>query len=271
MLNVIELETRWKTYKIKSFIPHVVIASSILVILIIVYVFFTISIDENTSIKEIEEVVLPKQEIIIQEENKTTAIVIHEEEKTIVKPKEIEPIEQIEPPKQKTNIQKKVTLTPSMQFINEMRNDVPFYQNPNTNYENIANNRDSYKQEREQKTVEEVEIVEKPQSITIARNTTHDDILKVIERFKKSNDPALSLFVAKKYYELEDYNKSYNYALITNELNNNIEASWIIFAKSLVKLNEKELAVKTLRQYIEHSGSNQAKSLLEEIRSGRFK
>ncbi|MGD9719509.1 MAG: hypothetical protein AB7U24_09720, partial [Sulfurimonadaceae bacterium] len=70
---------------------------------------------------------------------------------------------------------------------------------------------------------------------------------------------------------LGDYHKSYNYALITNELNNNIEASWIIFAKSLVKLNEKEMALKTLRQYIEHSGSNQAKLLLDEIRNGKFK
>lgn len=270
MLNVIELESRWKTYKIKSFIPHVVIASSVLVILIIAYLVFTISTDEEISIKETEEIILPKEKIIVQEENKTIPIEVFEE-KIVTKPKDIEPIEQLKQPKQNTNTQKKVTLTPSMHFINEMQNDIPFYQNHDSNYENSSNARDSYKQEKTQKIVEEVEIVEKSQSITIARNTTNDDILKVIERFKKSNDPALSLFVAKKYYELEDYNKSYNYALITNELNNNIEASWIIFAKSLVKLNEKEMAVKTLRQYIEHSGSSQAKSLLEEIRSGRFK
>jgi len=64
---------------------------------------------------------------------------------------------------------------------------------------------------------------------------------------------------------------SYNYSLITNELNNNIEASWIIFTKSLVKLNKKEMAVKTLQQYVEHSQSNQAKLLLDEITSGKFK
>ena len=93
----------------------------------------------------------------------------------------------------------------------------------------------------------------------------------VIKRFKKNNNPALSLFIAKKYYELENYDQSYNYALITNEINDNIDSSWIIFAKSLVKLNKREEAIKTLNKYIQHSHSNQAKILLDEIKSGKFK
>ncbi|MDY0117421.1 MAG: hypothetical protein RBR59_07595 [Sulfurimonadaceae bacterium] len=272
MLNVIELETRWKSYKIKSFIPHIVIIASALVIMTIGFIFIQPNNEVNIVQKEPLEIELPKEKI---QEKIETSELSHNEIKQSIEQEEIKPVEvrQAQQPVQReifTPSTQKVTLTPSMHFINEMTNDVPFYQNPDTDYENVSNTKESYKQEKAPKP-EPIEEVEKPQSIKIERKDTHDDILKVIERFKKSNDPALSLFVAKKYYELGDYNKSYNYALITNELNNNIEASWIIFAKSLVKLKEKDMAVKTLRQYIEHSGSNQAKLLLEEIRSGKFK
>lgn len=272
MLNVIELETRWKSYKIKSFLPHVVIAASVIVILIITLLFLKSDSQTNDLIKENMQIKeLPTEEVKVLEKNITledsTKDTIHQEEVNNDKTNHLQ--DSLSIPVQK------VSLSPSMQFINEMTNDTPFYQNSNTNYEQISHKEDTYNQEKYSKVVTEpnVETIveEKPQAIKIERKDTHDDILKVIERFKKSNDPALSLFVAKKYYELGDYNKSYNYALITNELNNNIEASWIIFAKSLVKLKEKDMAVKTLRQYIEHSGSNQAKMLLEEIRSGKFK
>ncbi|RLA73513.1 MAG: hypothetical protein DRG78_22425, partial [Epsilonproteobacteria bacterium] len=84
-------------------------------------------------------------------------------------------------------------------------------------------------------------------------------------------NPALSLFIAKKYYELGEYRKSYNYSLKTNNINNDIEASWIIFAKSLVKLDEKKMAVKILKKYISHSDSNRAQLLLNNILSGKFR
>lgn len=110
----------------------------------------------------------------------------------------------------------------------------------------------------------------KKSTININRQNTQEDIALVIARFKKNNNPALSLFIAKKYYELQNYNQSYNYALMTNAINDNIDASWIIFSKSLVKLNKKDEAIKTLTKYIKYSHSSQAKILLEEISSGKF-
>ena len=55
--------------------------------------------------------------------------------------------------------------------------------------------------------------------IQINKQNTDDDIKHVIKRFKKNNNPALSLFIAKKYYDQGKYSKSYNYALITNGIN----------------------------------------------------
>ena len=283
MLNVIELENRWKTYKIKSFIPHAIIMASVLLITAIGYSFLqskeeTAVADQPTS----EQTALSKTikaPVQTQSEPKVETPVVHEikEVPVVIQPqKQDTPVQYtLQENKKDIYTEEKIKLTPSLSFINEMNSNIPYYQSSETSQEKSddQNVYQSQKQELEDEAVQEksIEQVQEVKAVKIERKNTHDDILQVIERFKKSNDPALSLFVAKKYYELGDYHKSYNYALITNELNNNIEASWIIFAKSLVKLNEKEMALKTLRQYIEHSGSNQAKLLLDEIRNGKFK
>jgi len=107
-------------------------------------------------------------------------------------------------------------------------------------------------------------------TIKINRQNTKNDMNIILQRFKHTNNPALSLFIAKKYYFLKDYKKSYKYAFITNELDNKIEDSWIIFIKSMVKLDKKARAIKTLKSYISFSNSKKAKQLLNEINSGKF-
>jgi tetratricopeptide (TPR) repeat protein len=106
--------------------------------------------------------------------------------------------------------------------------------------------------------------------VLIRHQDDDKDIQDVIKRFKKNKNPALSLFVAKKYYAMGVYDQAYNYALITNDLDNEIEDSWLIFAKSLVKLGKKEMAEKTLRSYIRKTNSVKAKILLDDISKGTF-
>jgi translation initiation factor 2 beta subunit (eIF-2beta)/eIF-5 len=125
--------------------------------------------------------------------------------------------------------------------------------------------------EEEEATVEEEEKEEKKPKITIeVKQTSAKEIQQIVKRFKKTNNPILSLFIAKKYYDMGNYNQSYNYALITNQIDNTIEDSWIIFAKSLVKLKQKGRAIKILQAYIDKSGSNKAKILLDNIKTGKF-
>ena len=50
-----------------------------------------------------------------------------------------------------------------------------------------------------------------------------------------------------------------------------MDESWIIFAKSLVKLGKTEQAKKTLQAYIGESNSDSARSLLDSIERGSFK
>jgi tetratricopeptide (TPR) repeat protein len=149
----------------------------------------------------------------------------------------------------------KITLTPSLNFINSVK------------IKESIKNKNIPKPITKKRTI----IKEEIPKINITRTNSSDNINEIIKRFKKSNSPALSLFLAKKYYALGNYNEAYNYALTTNKLKNNIEASWILFSKSLIKLNQKDKAIKVLKQYINYSGSNKAKVLLNNILAGKFK
>ena len=277
MLDVIELESRYKTYKIKSYIPHAIIAISTIIISITLFVInstSSITIEPEINIQSMQsekkEPVKPKEEITPKKQ------IVKEVTNKELKPVEKAPIKKVEVTQPqipiKKEIKEKTILTPSLDFMKKMRDDtLPYYESPKEDSKVSISNTKAPKETLEIKKEPVEKKSSKKSSIMIKRQNTQEDISHVIKRFKKNNNPALSLFVAKKYYELGDYHKSYNYALITNEINNNIEASWIIFAKSLVKLNKKEMAIKTLKKYIEHSHSNRANILLDEIISGKFK
>ncbi len=276
MLNIYDLEKKWLRYKLRSFLPGMSIFIVLLIVIIAVYVFIdlkklnildttilnTITKEQEHNISKIVQQPLKKEIPVVQSKD------ISQE---IVTPKRVEEAIQL-PPHNETPSYEKNILEPSIAFMDTMQNK-PIKEVANT--QKIVPKNTVQVPKKQAPTT----ITEKPQaqltyeanSITIKKQNTYEDIDYVIKRFKKNNNPALSLFVAKKYYELGEYKQAYNYALITNEINNNIEASWIIFSKSLVKLNQKSKAIQTLQQYINHSNSNQAKVLLKEIVSGKFK
>lgn len=276
MLNVNDLEYRHKKYKLKTYIPYFAITGSIIVLgFIISFVLYNSKIateneelvqtDPNTTIQD------KKIESIINDNNNETS-----------------PEVALEPELAKEDIeQEKVVLAPSLDFMRKMQSDSPvYYGNKSSDaYETEVVNKkkeivtQQIKEEVHEETqpviVEEVkepvQKIEKKGSVSITRKDESNEIEHVIKRFKSNNSPALSLFIAKKYYQLGDYQQAYNYALTTNEINNNIEESWIIFSKSLMKMNKKEMAIQTLKKYIDYSNSSQAKQLLDEILSGKFK
>lgn len=100
------------------------------------------------------------------------------------------------------------------------------------------------------------------------RNGT--SIAKDIEsRFKFAKDKDDALFLAKYYYDKNSYDKAEFWALETNKLDNNVEDSWIIFAKSLAKKAKRAESIKVLKSYYEKSSSQKAKKLMDKIRRGK--
>ncbi|MBE0513778.1 CDC27 family protein [Sulfurimonas sp.] len=296
MLNVNELENKHKKYKLKSYTPYFAIFLGVSAA--ILSISFFLLYDFNSKKETKKELIAQKtqeyngdRKADIAIENKNEAI--EQEASKVIVPKEKEetPVTQ--------EREEKVQLSPSLNFIKRIESEVPLYKKEDSvkaaaiiekkverpiekSSEPIK--KENKKEEVSLPIVEEVKesialvqkpIVEEPatntSTIDIKRRDVEEDIKHVIKRFNVNHNPALSLFVAKKYYQLENYEQAYNYALATNELNNNIEASWIIFSKSLVKLGKKEMAIETLKRYINHSDSSQARQLLDEILSGKFK
>lgn len=275
MLNIHELETKWIRYKIKSFIPHITIVFSLLIIILILTQFDFASTDVIHTQTNQD---IPKQELVITStDNNNTSI-----QKTIKK--KIHTIKKDYSSLNKEyvadKLNTKLLILPSLDFIRNIQEESPdYYASYLEPTNNLKKNLTTKKintlkpSSVKIKEIDQVTIIDENtiSEIKIKRQNIQGDIQHVIKRFKISNSPALSLFIAKKYYELENYNQSYNYALITNELNNDVEESWIIFAKSLYKLNKKDKAVKILQKYISTSHSHRAKILLDNIKTGKIK
>ena len=277
MLNTRDLEQRWLKYKIKFYIPHFIIFISIIVISVVILTFF------NSDKKNINELYQKINKPLIETQTNKEVAIKTPKVALIKEAIEVKSIDYKETPVATPKIQKKepsntednsLKLAPSLDFMKSMQHStLPYYkEEPTIEYESVSviveETQDlEPKVEIQEEAVAEEEI----KRISIKRKDASSDIRDIIKRFKKNNNPALSLFVAKKYYELGEYHKAYNYALITNQIDRDIEASWIIFAKSLVKLNQKDMAIKTLNQYLKSSHSSSAKILLDEIISGKFK
>lgn len=258
MIDVIALEKKWKIYKIKSFIPYIIIFVSSIVILLVLLFFFDRKNNEVNE-KNITTINTPINNSVIIELPKIKKEVVQvKNDDYISKEKE-------------TDVAKKtVIISPSMDFMKKIEPNIMGF------YSKEKDRLDDHKNviaEKKVSEINDVEIVDKKvvNSVIIKRKDSYNDILEVVKRFNKNNNPALSLFIAKKYYELGNYSKSYDYALVTNDINSEIESSWILFAKSLVKLNKKEKAIIVLTRYIEHSNSNKAMLLLNDIKMGVFR
>lgn len=281
MLNVNDLEARHKKYKIKSYAPYFVIFASVTVAVVSITSFILYNSKIEADIVKEEQtqpVIVQKIEVAsaTKEKNETVQEV---EQKTVQEEAAVEPITAKEDIKAEQK-QEKVSLSPSLDFMGKMgsNNQVHYTKEAISTVKDVPKEIIiDIKQEekivpKKVEKVEEVAInIDKKTPINIARKDEQEDLSHVIKRFDVNHNPALSLFIAKKYYQLGNYEQAYNYALMTNEINNNIEECWIIFTKSLVKMGKKEKAVETLKKYISHSSSSQAKQLLDEILSGKFK
>jgi tetratricopeptide (TPR) repeat protein len=265
MLNIPELEKRWLRYKIKIFLPYIIIFLLVLIVPTIVLIYKNqINIPKATinTLLPHTKIYTAKKEINIAK----TRVLSIEQNLTIAQPIK----KSIVQPAVDNYSTKTTTLKPSMDFIQALDKPIVLPK-PQKKIKKIKKVKQSKRIIKAKPIVHPDTNVNNGIKITIERKESQKDIQDVIRRFQNNKNPALSLFVAKRYYERGDYTKAYNYALLTNQIDHNIDASWILFAKALVKLNKKDEAIKTLVEYINYSHSSHAKILLNEIRTGKFR
>jgi hypothetical protein len=279
MLNVQELERQWFRYKIKSYLPKILLLIVILILSILALVFsFNSDIPPNTSvtISKTTDSTTPtkKKKLSISKITTTPSIPVKLPQETIQMEK-------------KPLNQEQLTIKPSFGFINAITYipDEPILKPTPLKAKPILKKEPELKiiDHKNIEPIEETNIkIEEQEPLFIATNKLkkensnfsinikqeETDIQEVLKRFYNNKNPVLSLFVAKRFYAMKKYRDAYNYALITNEINAEIEESWLIAAKSLTKLNKKDKAIDLLNKFITESNSIQAVMLLEQIKSG---
>lgn len=292
MLNINELENRYKKYKFKIYAMYTLIF--VLIIFVSVLIFLTISYVYNSEIKNNRDMKYAKNNLESDTNisKHSLAITIKNESNTTNSKDTNITSNQANEKSEDT----KIIFTPSLDFMKNIQSNI----SKNSEASNkITDNRQilAIQIKKEEKiTPKEENLVridvtpkneknsnavlqQKKQTVNIENKFSEkvtiskedSDIRDVIKRFNTNKNPALSLFIAKKYYQLNEYENAYNYALATNNIDSNIDESWIIFSKSLVKLNQKDKAIQTLEQYISYSKSQNAKIFLDDLKSGKFK
>ena len=121
---------------------------------------------------------------------------------------------------------------------------------------------------------EKEKIKQKYEDVLIPKQNTKEIkakemLAEVEERFKVSQDPKDSLFLARQYYKMGDYQKAEIWAINTNNIDGDIEESWLIFAKARAKQGDRVDAIKVLQSYYEETNSKKAKELLDKLRLGK--
>ncbi|MBU0633375.1 hypothetical protein KKA17_12135, partial [bacterium] len=218
MLNIPELEKKWVRYKIKSFIPHMILLMILIIIVPLAIIFYP----SKTQEKKI--VTIEKMKPV---EQNTTTIPNEANQSTIVVKNDVNLSTDIKD-------DDKLVLKPSLNFVNKIEDSmITYYDDKNTNKDNAKKSEISTKMEDAQKTatktapkVAKVKENTPKNEISIKMHSVYKSMQDVIQRFKKTNNPVLSLFLAKKYYEMKKYNLSYNYALVTNQIDSKIDMSW---------------------------------------------
>ncbi|MDR1460096.1 MAG: hypothetical protein LBI78_00420 [Campylobacteraceae bacterium] len=116
-------------------------------------------------------------------------------------------------------------------------------------------------------------VIEPPEEKKIIIETNNiQNTNELIKNFEDTGNIVFANMISEEFYEKKEYRKSLEYALKANEIDSKNELSWIMFAKSQVKLGKKEDAIKALEVFIKSSKNSQnALNLLQKIKNGEFR
>jgi len=111
---------------------------------------------------------------------------------------------------------------------------------------------------------------EKPKGRIKIETQEVNSIVYLKDKFEKTQNIIFALMLAEEYYLNKNYNESNKWALIANSIDSDNEKSWVWFAKSKVKLGQREDASLALKAYLKNNKSKTIESLLSQIAMGEI-
>ncbi|MCV6606637.1 MAG: CDC27 family protein [Campylobacterales bacterium] len=109
-----------------------------------------------------------------------------------------------------------------------------------------------------------------PKKISVSNNSSFtkrsvDPIQSLQSKFQQEPTFETAVKIADLFYKKEKFREAYNWSLKANEIDSSKEESWIIFAKSSIKLGRTEVAMKAIDAYLESNKSDKLYQIKEEI------
>ena len=235
MLDIEELERQWKQYNRKRKRPlYITIILFLLIILAFVVAKFNIGLNLSEFIPKVN--ILQPSKV---NDNKDSSVVLSYMDKA-----------------------EKYLLNDSLVdlFLSKNKNKVQgTYSDNNTHINTPLDENEVYID----KDISKPSLGKKQLSIIKVANT--NAYRDVERRFRRTHNINDAIFLANMYYNKRNYKKAIYWSMQTNKLDKNIEESWLIFAKSKIKIGKKNEAIRVLRAYIKRSNSYEAKKLLKKI------
>ncbi len=248
MLDIQSLERRWLRYKIKAYLPYVAVLS-VSAAGFIIYASLFPAQDSKIAIEP--SAITPSHQSPRQNSSPPAHEIILEPSMDFIQtidPKPVlSPVAAVTTP----NTTPKPTLSHPPATVQTPLPKETVFQPPVIPKEPLSNKVSS--------------LEKKGPTPIVKRDEAPLNINELQARFQVNSNPNLGVFIARYHYDHGNYPEAYNYALKTNAINNKMEESWIIFAKSLLKMGKTDQARKTLQLYISQSNSENAKSLLDSL------
>jgi len=95
-----------------------------------------------------------------------------------------------------------------------------------------------------------------------------DTITYLKQKFYSTSSIVFALMLSEEYYNEKKYKNSLKWSLIANDIDSQNTKTWYWFAKSKVKLNKKEDAIRALKAYLSNNKSKRLRTLLKKIELG---
>ena len=259
MLNVNEirnLENSWKKYKRKKYLLYLPIFGIFIAIILFYFLFFY-----KFHVINKNNCNFSNKHCLISDNNKQNSDISLKKEKniTIKKRKKIN-----------YNNDFKV-LSLNTKFLNHI------YANKNKNIPK--------KNKISKKIIENKTIKTKSNNITKPTTDKHISKKQIIlissqkldridyykEKYFNSGKIVYANLISQIFYNEAKYKKSLKWAIIANNIDSLNEKSWILFAKSKVKIGQKQDAINALEAYLRFNKSKKISLLLSNIKNGVMK
>ena len=257
MINTKELEKRWYKYKTKG-ILLVMSIFAILSLLIYGGYYILFKLDLNIDKKEQPKAVMSATRVVKERNSSTIKEKSAESSDSSVMLSPTIPVIDLEKEKLKDsrarkraieyNLAKK-THTPKKKRLVKAKPSTYL-----TASELAEVNGNRYRAKREPKKIK----------IKLSSNN-YMSIMK--EKFRQNKNPRDALLIAEAYYNAGNYKKAEEWALIANNLDKNLDDSWLLFAKAKDKMGKRREALKILVVYYNKSKSSKVKALIDKMKS----